>query len=144
MLDSPAENLAVTHQHKIYDGISPDRYANSALGKVVFITGASGEGGIGETAALAFATAGAKIFIVARRAAGLERAKSVIMDAVPNAEVQTHVVDVVRDTDVKDAVKACIDRFGKIDVVISNAGRSPPWSHSSCFDFMIYPSSTLI
>lgn len=123
-----SEKLDVPARHDIY---SPSKYTDSAKGKVVFITGASGKGGIGVMTGLAFAKAGAKIFLVARRAEGPENLKRAILEDVPGAEVETFVVDVVKGEDVEDAVKVCLERFGKIDVVVSNAGQSASWKDST-------------
>jgi NAD(P)-dependent dehydrogenase (short-subunit alcohol dehydrogenase family) len=123
------EDLRVTNHHKIYPGIDPARFSGTAARKVVFITGASGEGGIGEHTAIAFARAGASVFIIARRREGLERTAGIVKKSVPDAQVLFQVADVTVKEQVEDAVAACITAFGSIDVVVSNAGRSAPWKY---------------
>lgn len=90
-------------------------------GKVVAITG--GSSGIGEAAALLLAERGAKVVLGARRPAPLEALCARIADEGGEA---THVaVDVKRREDLNALVALACDRFGKIDVLISNAGIGP-------------------
>lgn len=83
-------------------------------GKVVVVTGASS--GIGRATALAFAAAGARVVLVARRRAALEEVARLAGGAVV---VPTDVTD-------RDAVRTCFDetlaRCGRVDVVVNNAG----------------------
>jgi NADP-dependent 3-hydroxy acid dehydrogenase YdfG len=84
--------------------------------KVVVITGASG--GIGAALAEALAARGASLVLAARREAELnavasrcgERALAVVADMTSRA-------------DVRRVVQAAIERFGRIDVFVNNAGR---------------------
>ena len=84
--------------------------------KVVIITGAGT--GIGRSIARAFLANGAKVVVSGRRRDPLEET---VGDA---AEGQALVVtgDVSKRADVDALVAATLDEFGRIDVVISNAG----------------------
>ncbi|KAG8860083.1 hypothetical protein FRB96_004106 [Tulasnella sp. 330] len=103
----------------IYPGIAPERFGRIHEGKVVFITG--GGTGLGLAAAKAFAQTGAKIFISSRRAATLEKAKTEIESI--GGEVDFATVDVTDLKSVEAGVAAVVKRFGKIDIVIANAGK---------------------
>jgi NADP-dependent 3-hydroxy acid dehydrogenase YdfG len=87
-------------------------------GKVVAITGASS--GIGEATALLLAELGAKVVLGARRPDRLEALAARIQGA--GGEAVWARTDVKRREDLSGLVKLACDRFGKIDVLISNAG----------------------
>ena len=89
--------------------------------KVVFITGASS--GIGRAAALAFARAGYQVCGLARRAERLEALREEIAALpVPHGEFLAHVGD-VRDAAAQEAAVArTLERFGRLDVLVANAG----------------------
>jgi NADP-dependent 3-hydroxy acid dehydrogenase YdfG len=89
--------------------------------KVIAITGASS--GIGEAAALMVADRGAKVVLGARRSDRLqvlaERIKSGGGEAV-------HVcTDVKKREDLVNLVNLACERYGKLDVLINNAGVAP-------------------
>lgn len=90
-------------------------------GKVVAITGASS--GIGEATATLLAARGAKVLLGARRADRLDelahRIASTGGEAVP---VQ---VDVRRRADLTALVASARQKFGKLDVLVNNAGVMP-------------------
>jgi NAD(P)-dependent dehydrogenase (short-subunit alcohol dehydrogenase family) len=89
-------------------------------GKVAFITG--GGRGIGRAVALAFAREGARVALVARTAAEVERAAREIAD---ECEVETaHAACDVSDRgSVERAFGAAAERFGRgPDVLVNNAG----------------------
>jgi NADP-dependent 3-hydroxy acid dehydrogenase YdfG len=90
-------------------------------GKVVAITGASS--GIGEATALLLAERGAKVVIGAR---GSERLKA-LADRIVSAggEVAYARTDVKRREDLSNLVKLACERYGKLDVLVSNAGIGP-------------------
>jgi NADP-dependent 3-hydroxy acid dehydrogenase YdfG len=90
-------------------------------GKVIAITGASS--GIGEAAARLLAAAGAKVILGARRADRLEAIAADIRNA--KGEVDLHAIDVSKREDLATFVKKAQDRFGRLDVLISNAGLMP-------------------
>ena len=89
--------------------------------KVVVITGASS--GIGEATALLLAERGAKLVLGAR---GLERLEALAAGiANQGGEVSYAPTDVRRRDDVCALVKLACERYGKLDVLISNAGVMP-------------------
>lgn len=87
-------------------------------GKTVLITGASY--GIGRAAAVEFASAGAKLVLLAR---SLEKLRS-LQEALKPAGTSVFVVkcDVSRPAEVNEAVSAGLEHFGRVDIVINNAG----------------------
>ncbi|WP_329139354.1 SDR family oxidoreductase [Streptomyces sp. NBC_01476] len=90
-------------------------------GKVVAITGASG--GIGEATALLLAERGAKLVLGARGPDRLEAVAARI--AKSGAEVAHVPTDVRRRADVDRLVALAESRFGRLDVLVSNAGIGP-------------------
>jgi len=82
---------------------------------VVFITGASS--GIGAAVARAASANGARVALIARREDRLIALASELGDALPIR------CDVTDPDQVKAAVAATVDRLGRIDVLINNAGR---------------------
>lgn len=89
-------------------------------GKVVFITGASA--GIGLITAKRFAEAGAKLALVARSADLLEKLASELREQ--QAEVITIQTDMRDPEQVKRAIDAAVRHFGRIDILINNAGQA--------------------
>ncbi|MDX6352842.1 MAG: hypothetical protein QOF84_7632 [Streptomyces sp.] len=87
-------------------------------GKVVAITGASS--GIGEATALHLAERGAKVVLGARRSERLEALAARIEKA--GGEAAHARTDVTRRADLSGLVELARDRFGKIDVLVNNAG----------------------
>ena len=90
-------------------------------GKVIAITGASS--GIGEAAARLLAQKGAHVVLGARRTERLEALVSVIRAEGGSAEYQT--LDVTQREDVESFINFAQSKFGKVDVVINNAGVMP-------------------
>jgi NAD(P)-dependent dehydrogenase (short-subunit alcohol dehydrogenase family) len=90
--------------------------------KVAFVTGASG--GIGRAAALAFAREGAKVAVADVSADTNEETARLIGEAGGNALALT--CDVSRGDEVRAALKATVERFGRLDVAFNNAGIEQP------------------
>jgi NADP-dependent 3-hydroxy acid dehydrogenase YdfG len=89
--------------------------------KVVAITGASS--GIGEATALLLAERGMKVVLGAR---GLDRLKSLVARIVDaGGEAACTRTDVKRREDLSELVKLACERYGKLDVLVSNAGIAP-------------------
>jgi NADP-dependent 3-hydroxy acid dehydrogenase YdfG len=89
--------------------------------KVVAITGASS--GIGEATAVLLAERGAKVVLGARRTERLDTLAARI--ATSGGEATSARVDVRRRGDVADLVGLACERYGKLDVLVSNAGIGP-------------------
>jgi hypothetical protein len=87
-------------------------------GTTVLVTGASA--GIGCETALEFARRGANVAIVARR----EDRLRALAERIRRIGVEAHVIvaDVGQSADVSRMVDATIERFGRIDVLVNNAG----------------------
>ena len=90
-------------------------------GKVVAITGASS--GIGEATALLLAGRGARIVLGARGSDRLEALAARIAEA--GGEAVYLVTDVRRRADVSALVALASERYGKLDVLVGNAGIGP-------------------
>ncbi|MFJ7212550.1 SDR family oxidoreductase [Amycolatopsis sp. NPDC098790] len=90
----------------------------NGLDKVVAITGASS--GIGEATARELASRGAAVVLGARRTDRLEALARKIRDDGGRAEVLD--VDVTRRADLERLVTRAVDRFGRLDVLVGNAG----------------------
>ncbi len=84
--------------------------------KVVIVTGASS--GIGAALAGELAARGMAVVLVARRAAELNAVASRC-----GARALAVAADVTRRDEVRRVVRAAIERFGRIDVLVNNAGR---------------------
>jgi NADP-dependent 3-hydroxy acid dehydrogenase YdfG len=94
---------------------------DNVSGKVVVITGASS--GIGEAAARHLAARGAAIALGARRRERLEALAGEIRAAGGRAE--PFVTDVTRRRDVEALVQGALRVFGRVDVMVNNAGLMP-------------------
>jgi NADP-dependent 3-hydroxy acid dehydrogenase YdfG len=94
---------------------------------VVIITGASS--GIGAALAQALARRGASLVLVARR----EQALAAVARACGDRATAV-VADVTRRADVERAVEGAVGRFGRIDVLVNNAGRGISRSPSELTD----------
>jgi NAD(P)-dependent dehydrogenase (short-subunit alcohol dehydrogenase family) len=86
--------------------------------KVVLITGASS--GIGKACAIAFAKAGAKTVLAARRKEELDALVAEIQGL--GAESTRIVTDVSKPEDVEAMVEHAIKTFGRLDYAVNNAG----------------------
>ena len=75
---------------------------------------------------MTYARAGASLVILARSQATLDAIKEKI-SRQSSVSVLTIVVDVVKPKQVQAAVEAAITKFGKLDVVVANAGKSDTW-----------------
>ena len=96
-------------------------------GKVVAITGASR--GIGAAAARAFAAAGAKVALLARSQREIDALAAEI-----GAEALAMRCDVADWTSVEQAVATVVQRFGRLDALVNNAGTIDPIARLSDAD----------
>jgi len=87
--------------------------------KVVVVTGASR--GIGRATALAMAAAGAQVVVAARTADQLHSLADEI-EAQTGRPALVAVTDVAVETDVARMVAQAEDAFGRVDVLVNNAG----------------------
>lgn len=91
---------------------------NAIAGKVVFITG--GSSGLGEATARYLAERGAKLVIAARRMDKLAKIGAEITAA--GGRVLPLELDVTKAKAVKEAVTTAVEHYGRLDVVVNNAG----------------------
>lgn len=91
-------------------------------GKVVLVTG--GSKGIGRAIARGLAKEGAKVAICARGKAPLEQAAKELARET-GAEVFSVAGDLTRPEDAQRIVDATVGHFGRIDVLVNNAGAAP-------------------
>jgi len=90
-------------------------------GRVVAITGASS--GIGLATAKLLAAKGARVVLGARREAELEAITSEIV--ANGGQAVFKATDVRRRADLEALVARAIDSFGRLDVIVNNAGIGP-------------------
>lgn len=92
--------------------------SNGIEGKVVVITGASS--GLGESSARHLARLGASVVLAARRK---DRLQAIVANIhAEGGKATAHVVDVTRREDLIGLVQHAVDTFGRVDVMINNAG----------------------
>ncbi|KAH8987729.1 NAD-P-binding protein [Lactarius hatsudake] len=116
------EELPVTRRGDVYPTIDPNEaFANQTYrGKVVFITGASR--GIGQAAAITYAKADANVTVVGRSQESLDKTAAAIRAAISEAHVLAYPADVRDPKALEAAVQATLEPFGRLDVLIANAG----------------------
>lgn len=88
-------------------------------GQVAIVTGAST--GLGLQMAKAFANQGANLVLLARRMNLLEENARIIHKEF-GVEVLPFACDITDTERVKEAVKATMDKFGRVDILMNNAG----------------------
>ena len=94
----------------------------SLSGKVALVTG--GGTGIGAAIATAFAQAGARVAVTGRRPEPLEHVSAQITAA--GGSTLAVPADVANAGAMSSAVGAVLDRFGRLDIAVANAGIMPP------------------
>ena len=91
-------------------------------GKVAIITGAGS--GLGRASAILFAGEGAKVVVAAHGDEDGEQTVKSIRGAGGDAILAR--VDVTKATDLEKAIKAAVDKYGKLDIMLNNAGTPGP------------------
>ena len=92
--------------------------AKQLEGRIAIVTGAGR--GIGRSIALTLARAGARVSLAARTEVQLEAVRAEI-EAIGGQAV-CYPLDISREADVMRLVKGTVDHFGRIDIVVNNAG----------------------
>jgi NADP-dependent 3-hydroxy acid dehydrogenase YdfG len=92
---------------------------NNIKGKVIVITGASS--GLGETTARYLASKGANVVLGARREERLQTISNEI-NAEANGKAVFVKTDVTKKEEVKSLVDKAVNEFGRVDVMVNNAG----------------------
>ncbi len=92
-------------------------------GKVALVAGASQ--GMGRATALGFAREGAKVSICARGEAALNATAAWIRKET-GGEVLAMVADMAKAEDIQRFVNKTAEHFGRVDIVVNNAGGPPP------------------
>jgi NAD(P)-dependent dehydrogenase (short-subunit alcohol dehydrogenase family) len=93
------------------------------IDKVAIVTGAGCVGagwGNGRATAVRFVEEGAKVFAVDRDAAALKET----VEHAPT--IATHICDVTDSRAVAGMVAACLERYGRVDILVNNVGGSAP------------------
>jgi NAD(P)-dependent dehydrogenase (short-subunit alcohol dehydrogenase family) len=119
------------------ENLDPDRArrddpAGPLVGRHIIITGASS--GIGRASAVAVAERGATVFALARSAEALDDLVAEIREFGGDAYAFT--CDVTDSASVEHTVKDILGRFGHVDYLVNNAGRSIRRSVSASTDRM--------
>jgi NAD(P)-dependent dehydrogenase (short-subunit alcohol dehydrogenase family) len=94
-------------------------------GKSVLLTGAGR--GLGKAMALALAEAGSDLIFAARHQDEIDRTADEVKKL--GAEVLTVQADLTREQDILRMVETASSRFGKIDVLVNNAGQNASYVH---------------
>ncbi|MEG1455136.1 MAG: SDR family oxidoreductase, partial [Comamonas sp.] len=108
-----------------FDTSTPMNPQGRLAGKTVFITGAGSVGpgwGNGRAMALRFAQEGASVYGVDRDAARLVETSAMIEQIGGSFVAGT--CDVTSSASIEQAISACHERFGRLDVLVNNVGGS--------------------
>ncbi|MHA2037467.1 MAG: SDR family NAD(P)-dependent oxidoreductase [Promethearchaeota archaeon] len=91
-------------------------------GKVAIITG--GSSGIGRSIALTYAEAGANVVIASRKQENLDK----VAEKIKSLGRQSLAIatDVRKPEQIDNMVKQTVDHFGRLDIMVNNAGRGIP------------------
>ena len=97
-------------------------------GRVAFVAAASK--GLGRAVAEELAAEGANLFICARGKDALEKTRDEIARET-GARVEAMPADLARPADVRAAVREAIAHFGRVEILVTNAGGPPSGSFES-------------
>lgn len=98
-------------------------------GKVAIVTGAGSVGpgwGNGKASAVLLAREGASVFLIDIVEGAVRETAQIVRDEGGACEMA--VVDMLVAGQVEGMVRACLDRFGRLDVLVNNVGGSHPGS----------------
>ena len=95
-----------------------ERLMTGLQGRIALVTGASQ--GIGRACALELARAGATVALAARNEAKLAEVAAEIEAA--GGQAAAFALDVASEESIKAGAKAVLDRFGKVEILVNNAG----------------------
>jgi 3-oxoacyl-[acyl-carrier protein] reductase len=87
-------------------------------GRIALVTGASQ--GIGRACALELAKAGATVALAARNEAKLAEVAAEI--AAAGGQAAAFALDVASEESIKNGAKQILERFGKVEILVNNAG----------------------
>lgn len=93
--------------------------------KVAIVTGAGCVGpgwGNGRAAAVIFANEGAKVFAVDLKEDAMEETVSRAREN--GGEIKTHLCDATDSKQVEEMVRACVEAYGRVDILVNNVGGS--------------------
>jgi NAD(P)-dependent dehydrogenase (short-subunit alcohol dehydrogenase family) len=124
-------SLAMLAAARVAGGLKARRH--SFAGQTVLITGASR--GLGLVLARMFAAEGAHVAILARGGAALADAAQELR--AKGADIDAFEADITNPVEAERAVQRLISRWGRIDVLVNNAGQilSAPQQHVTVEDF---------
>jgi 3-oxoacyl-[acyl-carrier protein] reductase len=104
-------------------------------GRAAIVTGAST--GLGAAVAEVFAREGADVLICSRSPEKLAAAARGIRKSLPEEDgrkVQYHAADVTDSSTAPTLVQRAISEFGRLDIIVCNAGGPPPGNFGDCDD----------
>jgi NAD(P)-dependent dehydrogenase (short-subunit alcohol dehydrogenase family) len=114
------KSFTKTHHRSSYDAISPKDPAHSVRGKIILITG--GGGGIGRAISSAFVEAGAAaIMLIGRTETSLKQAQAALSETTLTT-ISYACADTTDAIDIERVFSAALKQYGKIDVLVNNAG----------------------
>ncbi|KAI9738093.1 MAG: hypothetical protein M1818_005521 [Claussenomyces sp. TS43310] len=126
----PPPNSGYTFTNILHNDINhstnPTKSDLSQPSKVVLITGAGR--GIGRSIALRYAESGvACIIICARTGSELDEVESAVKKLNAAVKVRKFSLDITNESQVLTAAETVKKEEGRLDILINNAGISPPW-----------------
>jgi 3-oxoacyl-[acyl-carrier protein] reductase len=100
-------------------------------GRVALVAASSR--GLGRAIATELAAEGARVMVSGRDEASLTETAGEMRETT-GAEVDYHVADLTREEDIRELVERTAERFGGVDVLITNAGGPPAGSFDTVSD----------
>ncbi len=95
----------------------------SLEGRVALVTGASR--GIGKAIAATMSASGAKVMLTSRKLDALQAAAAEMVGETPGAEVEVFAANAGDIASAGACVRATIERFGGLDILVNNAATNP-------------------